>query len=163
MGIAQRFPMSWGSLENLVLVFQAFHGPSFPRLSRSVRFGSLLLLLGGSAEAIGFRTGLQDVSAIGDAIQKRFAQASRSCPSKGLLSALAFGGACWTSVPTRRPGQGCHERGPEHASTRFEVLLLIASGISKQIARRASELIEFIRHCETQRNLALVSCYSKSR
>jgi hypothetical protein len=29
------------------------------------------------------------------------ARCARCCPSKGLLSALTFGGACWTSVPTR--------------------------------------------------------------
>jgi hypothetical protein len=35
---------------------------------RSVRFGSLLLLFRGPAEAVGLRAGLQDVSAIGDSI-----------------------------------------------------------------------------------------------
>ena len=47
-----------------------FHG--FPLL---VCFGSFLQLLGGSAEAIRFRTGLENVSAVGDAIQKRLAKA----------------------------------------------------------------------------------------
>ena len=32
MGIAERFPRAVGRVENLGLVFQAFHGPSFPRL-----------------------------------------------------------------------------------------------------------------------------------
>jgi len=29
----ERFPRAVGRVENLLLVFQAFHGPSFPRLS----------------------------------------------------------------------------------------------------------------------------------
>jgi hypothetical protein len=33
VGIAERFPRAVGRVENLGLVFQAFHGPSFPRLS----------------------------------------------------------------------------------------------------------------------------------
>ena len=61
-------------MENLLLVFQAFQGTVISTALRSMRFGSFLLLLGGSAEAIGFRAGLQDVSAIGDAIQQSFAQ-----------------------------------------------------------------------------------------
>ena len=39
-----------------------------------MRFDSLLLLLRRPAEAIGFRTRLQDVSTIGDSIQQRFAE-----------------------------------------------------------------------------------------
>jgi len=30
VGIAQRFPRTVGRVENLLLVFQAFHGPSLP-------------------------------------------------------------------------------------------------------------------------------------
>jgi len=29
----QRFPRAVGRVENLLLVFQAFHGPAFPQLS----------------------------------------------------------------------------------------------------------------------------------
>ena len=55
----------------------------FSRLSRDRHFhgsavvsafGSLLLFLRRSAEAIGFRARFQDVSAIGDSIQQRFAE-----------------------------------------------------------------------------------------
>jgi len=55
----------------------------FSRLSRDRHFhgsavvsafGSLLLFLRRSAEAIGFRARVQDVSAIGDSIQQRFAE-----------------------------------------------------------------------------------------
>ena len=56
-----------------------FGFPGFPRTVIStafwsVRFYSLLLLLRGAAEAIRFCAGLQDVSAVGDAIEQRFAQ-----------------------------------------------------------------------------------------
>jgi hypothetical protein len=44
VGIAQRFPKAVGRVQNLSLVFQAFHGPSFPRLS-TVRLLRLLFLL----------------------------------------------------------------------------------------------------------------------
>src|ERR1022692_1248625 len=47
-----------------------FHG--FPL---SGRLGSLLLLVGSSPEAVRFRAGLQNVSAVGDAIQQRLAKA----------------------------------------------------------------------------------------
>ena len=73
VGIAERFPRAVGTEENLGLVFQAFHGPSFPRLP-SVGFGSFLLLLRGSAEAIRFRARFQDVSTIGDSIQQGFTE-----------------------------------------------------------------------------------------
>ena len=53
-----------------------YHG--FPLL---VCFGSFLLLLGGSAKAIRFRTGLQDVSTVGDAIEKRLAKARSGSPA----------------------------------------------------------------------------------
>ena len=53
--------------------------PGFPRTVistafRSMCFGSLLLLVCGSAEAIRLRSGLQDMSAISDSIQQRFAE-----------------------------------------------------------------------------------------
>src|SRR5260370_39682665 len=47
-----------------------FHG--FPLLGC---FGSFLLLLGGSAEAIRFPAGLKNVRAVGDAIQQRLFEA----------------------------------------------------------------------------------------
>jgi hypothetical protein len=31
VGIAERFPRAVGRVENLGLVFQAFHGPAFPQ------------------------------------------------------------------------------------------------------------------------------------
>ena len=73
MGIAQRFPRAVGRVENLILVFQAFHGPVISTVGL-VCFGSLLFLRR-SAETIRFRAGFQDVCAIGDAIQQRFAEA----------------------------------------------------------------------------------------
>jgi hypothetical protein len=67
VGIAQRFP---SAVENLPLVFQAFHGPTFPQ---STFFGSFLVLLGRATEAVRFSSGLQDVRSIRDAIKQRFA------------------------------------------------------------------------------------------
>jgi hypothetical protein len=70
VGIAERFPRAVGRVENLILVFQAFHRPVISTVGpRLVRFGSLLLLRR-SAETIRFRAGLQDVSAVGDAIEQ---------------------------------------------------------------------------------------------
>lgn len=69
----ERFPRAVGRVENLGLVFHSFHGPSFPRLSGLMWFGSFLLLLRCAAEAIRFRTGLKNMSAIGDSIQQCFA------------------------------------------------------------------------------------------
>ena len=72
------FQGRWEGWKNLSLVFQAFHGPSFPRLG-SVRFGSLLLLVRGSAEAIRFRAGLasEGHSESGDASPKEFLRIAR--------------------------------------------------------------------------------------
>lgn len=58
VGIAERFPRTVISAAWLA----------------SLRPGSLLLFFRGSTEAIGFGTGFQDVTAIGDSIQQRFAQ-----------------------------------------------------------------------------------------
>jgi hypothetical protein len=75
VGIAERFPRAVGRVENLILVFHAFHRPVISTAwSRLIRFCSLLLLLRGSTEAIRFRAGLQDVSAVGDAIEQCFAE-----------------------------------------------------------------------------------------
>jgi hypothetical protein len=55
VGIAERFPRAVGRVENLILVFHAFHRPVIPTAwLRLIRFCSLLLLLRGSAEAIRF-------------------------------------------------------------------------------------------------------------
>jgi hypothetical protein len=41
----QRFPRAVGRVENLLLVFQAFHGPAFPQRSGRLFFFCLLGLL----------------------------------------------------------------------------------------------------------------------
>jgi hypothetical protein len=70
------FPRTVGRVENLLLVFQTFHRPSFPRLIGWVRrFWSFLVFVDGSAEPVRFGTGLQDVSPIRDSIQQRLAEA----------------------------------------------------------------------------------------
>jgi hypothetical protein len=54
--------------------FQGFPRTVISTAFRLVRFDSFPLLLRSAAEAVRFRAGFQDVSAIGDAIQKCFAQ-----------------------------------------------------------------------------------------
>ncbi len=70
MGIAKRFPRAVGRAENLLLVFRAFHLRVISTAwLTSARLRSFLLFVSRAAEAIGFGTGLQNVSPVCNAVQ----------------------------------------------------------------------------------------------
>ena len=65
------FPRAVGRVGNRSWVFHAFHGPSFPQLSFVAfrRFRRPIAFFGRPPESVRFRAGLENVGAIGDAVQ----------------------------------------------------------------------------------------------